>query len=973
MEAPFYVGNRNARNDVSNISYAGDNMLEVKKIHKTYRPKKGVPVAALQNVSIQFPDTGMVFLLGRSGSGKSTLLNLIGGLDKPDEGEILIHGKNVAAFTESQVDSYRNTYIGFVFQDYNVLPEFNVKENVALALYLRGEKADEKRIEDLLEQVDLAGYGLRKTNELSGGQLQRVAIARALVKEPEIILADEPTGALDSNTGKQIFDTLKKLSERKLVIIVSHDRDYSEQYADRIIELADGEIISDVTRTKEACSEPKSVSFSEESGFSLIAGNRLSIPAGKEITDEELTQMNEYLALLEQGNIRNRDERTLVTGADNYTKTDESLQKHEAGEFRRIRSSLPWRKAIPLGLAGLKRKKLRLVLSILLTVVAFALFGVADALSHVNPKRALVDSAKQFGIRDMRFLAYIFSDGSISGLGTDPDSVKAFAEKYETSAMSRYEFYNMYYLPDYPAEALADRNRVDSILYKNCFGSAFEIDGEFVREAGYSLLAGRLPDGTKPEICISKLTADGWIKNDTSGTRTSYEDILGEQITSDNRNATPLTVVGVIDTHFPEEKCRSMISDSPESLSVVARMKDTALRDAFGSLVESSVYVGPGAYRNVMNSEYGLEAMFLSKIEMIDEKGTRVYIESPTSVEEEIGTIQHSTVRYTTCDRIPSEQIIWLTEEPLSGLTDRQVLVSLSFLEEMYGQELGLKYGEVVLQAANEERKLYGAEPKNGARHYTKEQILECFYSHQNSYSVKLSINQNRIIGDTHMSEYSMKLVGIVDNLSGGTETDFFAVNASRGDYLSEYVMGEVKRFTMVIPKSDRVLEKIFQDTFINSDVFYLGDLSFYSIIYDTALMGREICGILRYVGIAAVVFAVLLFASFIANSISYQTREIGVLRALGARSRDVYRIFFTEGGVIGICSFVIACVLTAIAVYLISLMAFAVGVPVFLFRFGWRQMLIILLLTFGVTFVATFLPVYRIAKKKPVDTIRNL
>ena len=136
--------------------------------------------------------------------------------------------------------------MGFIFQEYNILDEFTVGANIGLALELQGKRADDGEINRILHEVDLDGYGSRRPNELSGGQKQRVAIARALVKNPEIIMADEPTGALDSNTGKQVFDTLKRLSCDKLVIIVSHDRDFSEKYADRIIELADGHVISDI-------------------------------------------------------------------------------------------------------------------------------------------------------------------------------------------------------------------------------------------------------------------------------------------------------------------------------------------------------------------------------------------------------------------------------------------------------------------------------------------------------------------------------------------------------------------------------------------------------------------------------------------------------------------------------------------------------------------------------------------------------
>ena len=205
-------------------------------------------MTTLKDVSLKFPEKGMVFILGKSGSGKSTLLNVMGGLDNYDDGEIIIKGKSSKNFSQSDFDSYRNTYLGFIFQEYNILNEFNVAANIALALELQGKKATKDAVEKILTEVDLSGYGNRKPAELSGGQKQRVAIARALVKDPEIILADEPTGALDSNTGLQVFDTLKKLSRDKLVIVVTHDRDFAELYGDRVIEFKDGVVISDIEK-----------------------------------------------------------------------------------------------------------------------------------------------------------------------------------------------------------------------------------------------------------------------------------------------------------------------------------------------------------------------------------------------------------------------------------------------------------------------------------------------------------------------------------------------------------------------------------------------------------------------------------------------------------------------------------------------------------------------------------------------------
>lgn len=220
-------------------------MIELRNISRIYKSKSGSTTNALKDVSLEFGVEGMTFILGKSGSGKSTLLNILGGLDQYDGGDFLVLGKSTKNFETADFDSYRNTYVGFVFQEFNLLEDYNVYENIMLALQLQQKEVNLKEIEQLLEKLELTELKYRKVNELSGGQKQRVAIARALIKKPKIILADEPTGNLDSETSRQVMNLLKEISKERLVIVVSHDRESAYQYGDRIIEIKDGKIVSD--------------------------------------------------------------------------------------------------------------------------------------------------------------------------------------------------------------------------------------------------------------------------------------------------------------------------------------------------------------------------------------------------------------------------------------------------------------------------------------------------------------------------------------------------------------------------------------------------------------------------------------------------------------------------------------------------------------------------------------------------------
>ncbi|HET6785893.1 MAG TPA: ABC transporter ATP-binding protein, partial [Erysipelotrichaceae bacterium] len=210
-------------------------MIELRNIIKNYTTRLGIVTKALDDLSLTLPNRGLVFVLGKSGSGKSTLLNIIGGLDTANSGEVLVNGKDIHGLDQKELDYYRNANVGFVFQDFNLIDSFTVEENVGLALELQGKKVDQKEMMELLEYVGLSGYESRKGNEVSGGQKQRIAIARALIKKPTIILADEPTGNLDSHTSNQIMDLLKKISLDNLVVVVSHDPEEAEIYADRVI------------------------------------------------------------------------------------------------------------------------------------------------------------------------------------------------------------------------------------------------------------------------------------------------------------------------------------------------------------------------------------------------------------------------------------------------------------------------------------------------------------------------------------------------------------------------------------------------------------------------------------------------------------------------------------------------------------------------------------------------------------------
>lgn len=221
-------------------------MLQLKNITKSYTTGEFTQIA-LNNVSINFRKSEFVAILGQSGSGKTTCLNIVGGLDKYDSGDLIVNGKSTKHFKDAEWDAYRNNSIGFIFQNYNLISHLSIVDNVEMGMTLSGvpSAVKHKKAIEALEKVGLKDHIHKKPNQLSGGQMQRVAIARALANDPDIILADEPTGALDTVTSEQILDLIKEVASDKLVIMVTHNPELAEKYADRIIKFKDGHVVDD--------------------------------------------------------------------------------------------------------------------------------------------------------------------------------------------------------------------------------------------------------------------------------------------------------------------------------------------------------------------------------------------------------------------------------------------------------------------------------------------------------------------------------------------------------------------------------------------------------------------------------------------------------------------------------------------------------------------------------------------------------
>ncbi len=730
-------------------------MIEVKDLRKIYKMKKGLRVNALDGVSLRFPDKGMVFILGKSGSGKSTLLNVIGGLDSFDSGEIIIKGKSSVDFKQTHFDSYRNTYIGFIFQEYNILEELTVGANIALAIELQGRTATNEEINEILKEVDLEGYGGRKPNELSGGQKQRVAIARALVKKPEIIMADEPTGALDSATGKQVFDTLKALSRDKLVVIVSHDREFSEQYADRIIELADGVVISDVEKSSEG--DTVEVYEPEEDEAINFENGEIRISAGYMLTEEDRILINKYLAEGEGAVIKKKEgkKRRRVSSGE-FVPTDESkIPARSGNDFKLIKSRLSMKNAFKLGSSGLKHKKFRLVFTIFLSLISFTLFGLADTIAAYDSVNTATTSISDTGVSYASFMKQVkrYYDGDPDsndfywidyGTYLSPDDVDKIGRETGIDVIG---VYNKNLSLSF-ASALGEGDDKDKNDYETIYGRTFSgiasVDMETINELGFTV-HGSLPD-KDDEIAIPSFVYDyfkimGFRNKETGKTEEikDYKDICDRKISVglSYNEKDEYTITGVVDLGLDYSRYLELadpnVSNSMNPITYMSLISELeALRNysyatllfANESLIEGLIEQNKGNAETV-DGHMQLLCVKDHTVEYLWEDGnmlSSIYVPSVNYLEN-------------------VKNVTWFDENRDGELTDNEIIIPLSMLVELIAPQ---NYNETL----HEPGVLVGFEREL----YDKTQKGESYYIYVNSLNDVLS-NLTRISAYKYASE----------------------------------------------------------------------------------------------------------------------------------------------------------------------------------------------------------------------------
>lgn len=375
-------------------------MIIIKNLSKVYQTKYD-KIHALRNINLELGNQGLVMITGKSGSGKSTLLNILGGLEVYDDGDIIINGKSTKNFTKNDWDAFRNQYVGYVYQEFYLIDDITIKENVSLALKLQNqpEKDIEVRVQDTLKLVSLEDYINHKPTEISGGQAQRVAIARALIKNPELILADEPTGNLDSETGRSILELLKELSKTRLVIMVTHDEEFAKSYGERIIELHDGVVVRDTTNNPEKniieVNDTVIIDISEEKTIPESVINYLN---GRLVDAKE----DLYLTIYRKDKLKN----LIQLEQANYEVAHKPLEIiNEPLALKKPK--FHFNNWIKLAFHNLFTKKVKLALMLFLFTLSLTFVGVGLTLSLYDAQEAVYQTFQKGDITTIPFMKHI--------------------------------------------------------------------------------------------------------------------------------------------------------------------------------------------------------------------------------------------------------------------------------------------------------------------------------------------------------------------------------------------------------------------------------------------------------------------------------------------------------------------------------------------------------------------------------------
>lgn len=985
-------------------------MLEIRNIVKDYETGSET-VHALKGVSIAFRESELVSILGQSGCGKTTLLNIIGGLDQYTSGDLIINGQSTKQYKSADWDIYRNHSVGFIFQSYNLIPHQSVLSNVELALTLSGvSKAERRRrAKEALEKVGLGNQLNKRPNQMSGGQMQRVAIARALVNDPDILLADEPTGALDSETSIQIMELVKEIAKDRLVIMVTHNPELAEKYSTRIVKLLDGRIVGD--------SDP--LDPAKEPAHSEVRKS--------EVTKGQKTSMSFLTALsLSKNNLMTKKGRTFLTsfagsigiiGIALILSLSNGVQEYINSVERSTLASFP---------VSIQHE------TVDYTSLMTSMMNVRDnAEENRDPDRIYTNDISTEMMKTM------LSEMQTNNLAefkeyleSDPDGISASIEEIQYSYDSNLYIYGhsadgdiMQINPSTVMSAMMGQSMADNVsqmtnTYSSLMGSSSMSSYDAFREllstdmlkTEYEVLAGRLPEAYNEVVVLvtdrnelsdvtlytlglrdqgelegmmSSVMAGESFDLDTGDLSFSYDDLMGMEFSmltapefyqkNDDGTWTDMRS----DSEFMEQAAENGLK-----LKVVGILKPDA-----DSLISSTNSGGIG-YTHAL-TEYMIDKTNSSELVKAQKENPDVDvftgIEFPKADEEEEQPMSQSEAMEMLTGMLTEEQRTKLNEGIMAALTEEQqaqiqsAMMGMVSDEQMNSIMMGVLTPEQLTQLQS------GADVNSlltdAQKAQMSAQIAASLTAEQNA---ELSTMMNGMVDPTKMYTIFMQVLTtdqlrqLMDMTKEPETTDAtydgnlkllgvaeLSEPSSMKIYATDFESKE--KITQLIEKYND--SKIADDN--QADVINYTD-------YVGLMMSSvsDIINSISYILIAFVAIS-LIVSSIMIGIITYisvleRTKEIGILRAMGASKRDISNVFNAETLIVGFSAGVIGIAVTLLLNIPINIIIENITGIANVALLPWQGGVILVVISMLLTLIAGLVPAGVAAKKDPVEALRT-
>lgn len=985
-------------------------MLEIRNIVKNYETGSET-VHALKGVSIAFRESELVSILGQSGCGKTTLLNIIGGLDQYTSGDLIINGQSTKQYKSADWDIYRNHSVGFIFQSYNLIPHQSVLSNVELALTLSGvSKAERRRrAKEALEKVGLGNQLNKRPNQMSGGQMQRVAIARALVNDPDILLADEPTGALDSETSIQIMELVKEIAKDRLVIMVTHNPELAEKYSTRIVKLLDGQIVGD--------SDP--FDPAKEPAHSEV---RKTV-----VTKGQKTSMSFLTALsLSKNNLMTKKGRTFLTsfagsigiiGIALILSLSNGVQEYINSVERSTLASFP---------VSIQHE------TVDYTSLMTSMMNVRDnAEENRDPDRIYTNDISTEMMKTM------LSEMQTNNLAefkeyleSDPDGIGASIEEIQYSYDSNLYIYGhsadgdiMQINPSTVMSAMMGQSMADNVsqmtnTYSSLMGSSSMSSYDAFREllstdmlkTEYEVLAGRLPEAYNEVVVLvtdrnelsdvtlytlglrdqgelegmmSSVMAGESFDLDTGDLSFSYDDLMGMEFSmltapefyqkNDDGTWTDMRS----DSEFMEQAAENGLK-----LKVVGILKPDA-----DSLISSTNSGGIG-YTHAL-TEYMIDKTNSSELVKAQKENPDVDvftgIEFPKADEEEEQPMSQSEAMEMLTGMLTEEQRTKINEGIMAALTEEQqaqiqsAMMGMVSDEQMNSIMMGVLTPEQLTQLQS------GADVNSlltdAQKAQMSAQIAASLTAEQNA---ELSTMMNGMVDPTKMYTIFMQVLTtdqlrqLMDMTKEPETTDAtydgnlkllgvaeLSEPSSMKIYATDFESKE--KITQLIEKYND--SKIADDN--QADVINYTD-------YVGLMMSSvsDIINSISYILIAFVAIS-LIVSSIMIGIITYisvleRTKEIGILRAMGASKRDISNVFNAETLIVGFSAGVIGIAVTLLLNIPINIIIENITGIANVALLPWQGGVILVVISMLLTLIAGLVPAGVAAKKDPVEALRT-